>query len=111
LTKSDRWILSEYRVACDREVRLFEKLVAHRFRTPYAEVDLVFESQAGASFTIVEVKSLDGDLWGRPPLTASQRARLERARFWLESRKTCQVRLLLACVTARGQISYFDFPL
>lgn len=103
-------------------------MVAHRFRTPYAEVDLIFESFAAGgsgshtsgsgkpvaaqrSFTIIEVKSVDGDLWGRPPLTASQRVRLERARFWLESQKKCQVRLILACVTNVGAISYFEFPL
>jgi Holliday junction resolvase-like predicted endonuclease len=108
LTKSDRWILSEYRVACDRESKHIEKMIAHRLRTPYAELDLVFETREG--FTVIEVKSVGADLWGRPPLTRSQRIRLERARFWLESRARAKVRLLLACVTESGVIAYFDAP-
>jgi Holliday junction resolvase-like predicted endonuclease len=113
LTKRDRWILSEYLVACDRESRSNERLAAHRLRSPFAEIDLLFETRtpAGAqSFVIVEVKSVDRDLWGRPPLTRPQRLRLERARFWLESRAKVPVRLVLACVTADGRITYFDAP-
>ena len=109
MTKKDRWILSEYRVAVDREALFNETLISHRMRSPYAEVDLLFETAAG-DFILIEVKSVDRDLWGWPPLTTGQCMRLERARFWLESRSKRSVLLVVACVNKRGGITYFPAP-
>lgn len=122
MTKKDRWILSEFLVAHDRCVNFQESLLEHQLRTPFAEVDLVFESRASATspiessriqfpLTVIEVKSIDGDLWSRSPVSVKQRLRLERARSWIEAKTKKQVRLKLAVVGSRGAIQYFDFPL
>src|SRR5690606_26022205 len=113
LTKSERWILSEWVVALDRCRRFGETLISHRERTPYAEIDLLFTSKQptqvecsdrksvllSPDLTLVEVKSCrQRDVWGSDVISARQLQRLQRARFSLESRFRVPVRLCLAVV-------------
>ena len=44
MTRKDRWILSEYVVAKDRVENYGDALIYHQQTTPYAELDLIFES-------------------------------------------------------------------
>lgn len=86
LTKSERWILSEFRVARDRSSTHGDVLLAHRFETPYAEIDLCFETSSG-DWLMIEVKSWDHDIWGSDFISRRQLQRLERARLWLEAKR------------------------
>jgi Holliday junction resolvase-like predicted endonuclease len=97
LTKSERWILSEWQVAEHRELAYGEKLLRHRQQTPFAEIDLLFN--AGPRLSLIEVKTWSGELWGAPLLTAAQGRRLFRARDYLESRYSREVTFNLAVVS------------
>jgi putative endonuclease len=60
-------------------------LVAKRFRTPFAEIDLLMRDESSSEWFVVEVKSSlwpDGQGAG---LSKRQKARLSRALQWLES--------------------------
>lgn len=125
LTKSEQGILSEWIVARDRVDRCGEVLWAHREKTPFAEIDLLFEATASSrSFKdlprfereidssylcLMEVKTVLGDLDGFRNLSIRQRGRLERARFYFQERYRRPVRLQLAVVDLRRRrIRYFD---
>jgi Holliday junction resolvase-like predicted endonuclease len=93
-----------------------ERLLAHRFKTPYAEIDLVFQDKSGR-LNLIEVKSCDREIWSNEVISFRQRARLERARFFLESTRGVSVRVILAVVSLNastdqnlslGSIRYFD---
>ena len=114
MTRKERWILSEWRVAKDRVERWGEDLLAHRLRTPFAEVDLVtgIEGDTKAGLTMIEVKSWSGEIWAGEVMSPGQKARLERSRTAIEERSGRRVTLLLAVVSAEGpEIRYFPFPL
>lgn len=106
-----------------------ERLLIHRYQTPYAEVDLLMESEGtgwvqslnpkncGRNFlsskklTMIEVKTLSNwDLWARPPIGKMQFRRLCNARLFLEDKYSRPVQLILATVEGeRGStIKYFD---
>jgi len=108
-------------VAWDRVHSHGERLLAHRLRTPFAEIDLLFASggtgggREGAGgfrgfqgLSLIEVKSWQGDLWRSDLISRRQVQRLERARLSLEARSGRPVRLLLAVVEMSGRIRYFD---
>lgn len=115
MTRNERWILSEWLVASER-VSQGEELVAHRWVTPYAEIDLLFRDRLGLS--VVEVKSWNSDLYASfeasTIITRRQLARLERARQFVEARTGDLVRLRIAVVShhaARAAIiRFFDPP-
>jgi Holliday junction resolvase-like predicted endonuclease len=110
LTKSERWILSEWRVARDRTTRFHEQLVAHRERTPFAEIDLLFKKRD--LYVLVEVKSWRGELWAPEVISVRQAQRLVRARLFLEARLESPVQLWLAvvdpCDAGESGIRYFE---
>jgi hypothetical protein len=126
LTKSERWILSEWLVAQDRVVRFNEELIFHREQTPFAEIDLVFRTQvplahdplaqvplvggggSGSYLNLIEVKSCVDEIWGDHLLSHRQRQRLQRARLYLEVRNRCPVRLQIAVVSQTFGIHYFE---
>lgn len=116
MTKSERWILSEWWVARDLTQRLGCELIAHREKTPYAEVDLVVRRQF---LTIVEVKTVTpkmaAHLWAGLVITPRQVARLEKARWYLELKHQRPVKLVLAVVNSslgpvQNRIRYFEAP-
>jgi Holliday junction resolvase-like predicted endonuclease len=114
LTRKERWILSEWRVAKDRVERCNEELLGHQIRNYFAEIDLIFQSRDEPlrGLTIVEVKSWSGEIWKGELLSARQAFRLERSREALEAKSGRPVRLLLAVVGRETwEIRYFPFPL
>jgi Holliday junction resolvase-like predicted endonuclease len=90
-------------VARDRVERLHEELIAHRKRSKFAEIDLLFKSSHG--FTIVEVKSDNAVA----TLTPSQRRRLLRARASLEAATEKEVELVLALVRQLGPKAEIEY--
>lgn len=92
-------------------------LVAHRWETPFAEVDLLFRDRTGLS--VVEVKSWNSDLYAgfeaKTIITRRQLGRLERARQFVEARTGDLVRLKIAVVShhsARKPVVHlFDPPI
>ena len=113
MTTSERWILSEWRVAEDRRDRFGETLLAHRERTPFAEFDLLFSAH-NRTATLIEVKTWSGAQWAQRPLNHRQEQRLIRTRAYLEARLAHPVKLILALVKyagAQSEITYLDFPL
>ena len=120
LTKSDRWILSEWLVAKDRVLKFKEPLLHHRQKTPYAEVDLIFGSleRAGA-VTVIEVKTVstreDSQIWSGEVISRRQIGRLCKARWHVEIKSQRPTRLILATVEAKPGghlplIRYFEAP-
>ncbi len=104
-------------------MRRGETLLAHRLRTPLAEIDLLFEHPRERHWTLVEVKTWNrqwrGDLWGPSLISARQMHRLRLARLFLEGRARGRpVRLAIAVVEVpRGgfsggnqRVQYFDPP-
>jgi Holliday junction resolvase-like predicted endonuclease len=83
-------------VARDRTQEFGEILLRHRERTPFAEVDLVLKKDS--LVTLIEVKSSNGNLWGREVISYKQTQRLVRARYYLEAFFQVPTRLLLAVV-------------
>lgn len=69
------------------------QLVTQRFRTPFAEIDLVFATPYG--FALIEVKSLSGQEWSSFRLTRSQAGRLRRAHLWFSEKKPTSLHLAL----------------
>ena len=128
MTKKDRWILSEYLVARDRVFNFNDSLIYHQQTTPYAELDLIFESavveplkpdrKAGGGdpsriLTIIEVKSVSGEIWAGEVVSRKQTMRLERARWYVELQARRRTKLILATVQARPEgalIRYFEAP-
>ena len=120
LTKSDRWILSEWLVARDRVLHFEEPLLHHRQKTPYAEVDLILGSRLRSGpVTVIEVKSVSvregAQLWAGEVVSRRQFARLEKARWFVELKSKRPTRLLLATVEAKlgdanPLIRYFEAP-
>lgn len=108
-------------MALDRIGEVFgETLLAHRERTPFAEIDLLLIGPAPGEggrdhrwLTLIEVKSWRGELWATDVISRRQRARLERARAYIEAKYARPTRLLLAVVEleaagSRPGIRYFD---
>lgn len=65
-------------VALEHYRKLGYKILQQRFRSPYAEIDLIVESPHGDRI-IVEVKSLSHSDWIQVRIPAGQRKRLVRA--------------------------------
>ena len=116
LTKSERWILSEWQVAQDRVLRFNEELLLHRERTPFAETDLLFRTRVPSTGTrgfrsylhLIEVKSCLDEIWGDQVVSHRQIQRLYRARLYFESKAGCPVRLQIAVVSQTLGIHYFE---
>jgi Holliday junction resolvase-like predicted endonuclease len=105
LTKSERWILSEWLVATDRTLNHGERLLKHRERTPFAEIDLLTLSGCNR-LLLIEVKTVKMEIWGeRSLITRAQANRLLRARAWLEDSYQKPVSLSLAVVSHDLQVS------
>ena len=75
-----------------------------RLETPFAEVDLVFESPKGG-LGIVEVKSLGPNSWMEGRISKRQIQRLTRAAEFLSIKSNKPVSLCVAFVSA-GKIQY-----
>lgn len=114
LTRSDRWILSEFLVAKDRIERFGDTLLYHRQKTPYAEVDLIFDSRLADGsrvLNMIEVKSVGAEIWGPDVVGRRQIERLMRARAYIEKVAQKRTSFLLACVNPiKSEIRYFEAP-
>jgi len=96
LTRNERWLLSEWRVADDRVRSRQESLLAHRERTPFGEIDLLCGDRA--TLKLIEVKSWRHELWGEGLVSMKQSRRLLQARAWCEERYRRPTELFLAVV-------------
>ena len=87
-------------------VRLGFELFSNRLRTPFAEVDLVFTKNK--KVYLIEVKSLGCLDFSLVRISKIQKARLLRARLWLESLWASEVTLAFAYVLKDGAIFIFN---
>ena len=92
---------AEQRV-CEEMQRRGYRLVRRRLHTPYAEVDLVMASLA--EYLLIEVKTIGHPAFLQNRIGRAQKARLERAREYLEAKTRAPVRLLWAFVSSEGRI-------
>ena len=83
-------------MARDRVTRLGETLLAHRERTPFAEVDLIFRSRD--QIILIEVKTVTAN-WDTSFITAHQLSRLFAARSYIEEDLSKPASLLIALVS------------
>lgn len=72
-------------------------LLAHRFHTPFAEVDLVFKNKK-SEIVLLEVKTLKNWAWMENRISHAQQLRLIRAAQWLQSSQNQSVHLAAAFV-------------
>ncbi|MBX3041308.1 MAG: YraN family protein [Bdellovibrionaceae bacterium] len=81
-------------------------LVRSRFKTPFAEIDLLMRS--GNESLLVEVKSLSAKGFPETRLGRRQKQRLRHAQEWLAQKTESDVSLVLAMVEESGQILLFN---
>ncbi|HRO66795.1 MAG TPA: YraN family protein [Pseudobdellovibrionaceae bacterium] len=98
-------LLSEEKVRLHLEGRGC-RLIRSRFKTPYAEIDLLMRS--GRGLLMVEVKSLSTRGFLETRLSRRQKERLHRAREWLAQGARDDVSLILAVVEESGKILLFN---
>lgn len=81
------------------------RLLHHRWKTPFAEVDLVMANLC--ELLVVEVKCLSRFSPREFRVSPKQKQRLFRVRQALEARHQTDTRLLLALVEDSGELSFF----
>ena len=106
LSNTDRGLYSEWLAAVAWIEQSGDVLEHHRFRTKYSEVDLLFSSPV--SWTWIEVKTLGSIYFLGTRLSAGQRKRISRGRFFLEETMGVSVRLMYAVVGHFGNVEFFD---
>jgi Holliday junction resolvase-like predicted endonuclease len=79
-------------------------VVAQRFKTPFAELDLLFKK--GHKYYLVEVKKVDSS-FDREWVSKKQRERLRNAHLYLLARYP-NLKSLLAVVSQQGKITYVE---
>lgn len=67
--------------------------ISQRIKTPFAEVDLLFETPYG--WAMVEVKSLCHHSWSAVRLSQKQAQRLRQAHLWLSEKNVTSIHLAL----------------
>lgn len=87
---------------CEEMQRRGYRLVRRRLKTPFAEVDLVMASLA--EYLLIEVKTIGHPAFLPNRIGPAQKARLERAREYLEGKTGAPVRLMWAFVPSEGRI-------
>lgn len=78
-----------------------------RWRTTYAEIDLLAESPRGTLW-IFEVKTLSHFDFLNVRVSRRQKERLKRAHLFVQSRTSRPVRLALAFVDRAGRVLIFE---
>ncbi len=72
-------------------------LLAHRFHTPFSEVDLVFRNKK-SEIVFIEVKTLKNWAWMENRISRAQQLRLLRSAQWLQAQQSQPVHLAAAFV-------------
>ena len=85
------------------------KLIRQRWKTPFAELDLVFKSANQDKIIIIEVKTNSHEETLDYRLGAAQRDRILRASLWLRYRQRRPVDCYLALVKPNKQIILLNF--
>lgn len=83
------------------------RILKTRWRTTYAEIDLLAESPRGEIW-IFEVKTLSHFDFLTVRVSRRQKERLKRAHLFVQSKTTKPVRLALAFVDKRGEVMIFE---
>ena len=104
LSSSDRGLYCEYLVYQKLLKEKF-KFIAHRFKTPMAEIDLLFID--GSRAVAVEVKSNTSEAFLFTRVGRRQKTKLHAARLFLESQYP-EAQLLLAVVSHDASIELFE---
>ncbi len=96
--------IGSHRSGIESEGRVFQDLIQKKYRllywrarTPFAEVDLIFQDTCG-DLCMVEVKTSFNDFFEGYQLRSGQKKRLLRAREFLQNQLQKEVCLLLALV-------------
>jgi Holliday junction resolvase-like predicted endonuclease len=83
------------------------RVLKQRWRTPFAEMDLLIESPSGEIW-IVEIKTLTHFDFLAVRVTRKQRQRLQRAHAYVQGLTRRPVCLYLAFVDPRGEVLLFE---
>lgn len=94
--KIQQGLNSEFCVA-QKLVSLGYDLLAHRYQTPYAEVDLIFKNKK-EEIILLEVKTLKNWAWMENRISRNQQLRLQRSAQWLQLLQNRHVHLAAAFV-------------
>jgi len=79
------------------------KVLKRRFRTTYAELDLILESPKQEIF-VLEIKTISHFDFLDVRVSQKQKDRLKRAHMFLQSKTLKEVRLCLVFVDKKGEI-------
>lgn len=82
------------------------RIVAKRFKSPFAEIDLIVEKNKIVK--ILEIKSLSNQNFSRYRVSSRQRVRLARAHQYFIEKWENPVEFQLAFVDPKGKIDYLD---
>lgn len=82
------------------------RIVAKRFKSPFAEIDLIVEKNKIVK--ILEIKSLSHQSFSNFRVSARQRVRLARAHQYFIEKWENPVEFQLAFVDPKGRIDYLD---
>lgn len=82
------------------------RLLQHRFNTPFAEIDLLFEEKP-KRWWLVEVKSVK-DGFDDKPVSDRQLRRLSRAADFLAEKYNVEILIKLASVEKQKHIQIFE---
>lgn len=82
------------------------RIVAKRFKCPFAEIDLITEKNQ--MIKIIEIKSLSNQNFASFRISAQQRVRLARAHQYFIEKWENPVEFQLAFVDSKGKIEYLD---
>lgn len=82
------------------------RVVAKRFKSPFAEIDLIVEKNQ--TVMIIEIKSVSNSHFLNFRLSRDQRQRLARAHQYFTEKWENPVEFQLAFVDPKGKIDYLD---
>lgn len=101
----DKGLEAENQVIQFLKLKKYE-ILYHRFKTPFAEIDLVVKGKE-RQLVIIEVKKHFGRLNDRPVISEKQKQRLKRATQWITEHGHF-AELWLAVVGQDNKIQFFQ---
>lgn len=79
------------------------KIIAHRYKTPFAEIDLICQDK-NQNIVMVEVKTASDPFWQSHRVSRRQKQRLKNACHYLHGKSGKNIEVHLALVEKKGKI-------
>ncbi len=106
VSASSKWGRICEELVAQKFLKLGFKILFRRFKSPFAEIDLV--CRKADEIILLEVKSLSDADWVLQRISQRQRQRLKNALKYFQNHFCDEVRLHLAFVSSDGEIEIFE---